>query len=120
MARAVALIVSVALLTACRQAEPPSVTQETYQVRVSVLVAGRALTQSGQSFARVCAPSPPDITFTVVDAQNGPENLKNVDDGRADVAFVATSLLYEGYQGILPEYPERFEKIGGLAVLQPL
>ena len=91
-----------------------------YPVRVSALIEGRALTQTGQSFARLCAPSPPDIILTPVEAQNGPANLKNVDEGRADVAFIGASLLYEGYRGVVPEFPERFENISGLAVLQPL
>jgi TRAP transporter TAXI family solute receptor len=55
-----------------------------------------------------------------VEAQNGPANLKNVDEGRADISFLAASLLYEGYQGVLPEFPERFARISGLAVMQPL
>jgi TRAP transporter TAXI family solute receptor len=91
-----------------------------FQVRVSALIEGRALTQTGKSFARLCAPSPPDLILTLVEAQNGPANLKNVDEGRADIAFLGASLLYEGYQGIVPEFPERFENISGLAVLQPL
>ena len=91
-----------------------------FQVRVSALIEGRALTQTGQSFARLCAPSPPDLILTLVEAQNGPANLKNVDEGRADIAFLGASLLYEGYRGIVPEFPERFENISGLAVLQPL
>jgi hypothetical protein len=32
------------------------------------------------------------MTLTVVEAVNGPANLKNVEDGLADVAFVASSL----------------------------
>jgi TRAP transporter TAXI family solute receptor len=119
--RAAACITSlVALTTACEQKQSAPAPKTSYQVRVSALIEGRALTQTGQSFARLCAPSPPDITLTLVEAQNGPAVLKNVDDGRADVAFVAASLLYEGYQGVIPEFPERFERISGLAVVQPL
>jgi TRAP transporter TAXI family solute receptor len=111
-----------ALTTACQQKQTPAAAapEARYEVRVSALVEGRALTQTGQSFARVCAESARDITLSLVEAQNGPANLRNVEDGRADVAFVAASLLYEGYQGVLPEFPERFEKISGLAVVQPL
>jgi TRAP transporter TAXI family solute receptor len=119
--RAAAWITSlVVLTTACQQKPPAPAPKTSYQVRVSTLIEGRALTQTAQSFASLCAPSPPDISLTRVEAQNGPANLKNVDEGRADIAFVGASLLYEGYRGVLPEFPERFEKISGLAVLQPL
>jgi TRAP transporter TAXI family solute receptor len=105
---------------ACQQRQPLPTSETKYRIRVSALVEGRALTQTGQSFARMCAQPSGDLTLTLVEAQNGPSNLKNVEDGRADVAFTAASLLYEGYQGVIAEFPERFERISGLAVLQPL
>ena len=110
----------VVLTTACQQKPSAAAPITSYQVRVSTLVEGRALTQIAQSFGRLCAPSPPDIVLTVVEAHNGPANLKNVDEGRADIAFVGASLLYEGYRGVIAEFPERFERISGLAVVQPL
>src|SRR5262249_35046458 len=103
---------------ACRRSQSTTIPEPKHQVRLSALTEGLSLAAPGRAFARVCAP--PDITLTVVDAANGPENLKNVEDGRADIAFVGASLLYEGYQGVIPEFPERFEKISGLAVMQPL
>ena len=106
--------------TACQQKQSAPGPMTSFQVRVSALIEGRALTQTGQSFARLCAPSPPDLVLTLVEAQNGPANLKNVDESRADIAFLGASLLFEGYRGIVPEFPERFENISGLAVLQPL
>src|SRR5438874_4188787 len=109
----------VGLTTACQQ-KPPPASGAKYQVRVSALVEDRAMTQTARSFARTCGPSSSDLTLTVVDAENGAANLQNVEDGRADIAFVAASLLYEGYRGVVPEFPERFDKISGLAVLQPL
>jgi len=101
----------VTLTTGCQRKPSAPAPVASYQVRVSAFIEGRALTQTGQSFARLCAPSPPDITLTPVQAQNGPENLKNVDEGRADIAFIGASLLYEGYRGVVPEFPERFENI---------
>jgi uncharacterized protein len=110
----------VALTAACQQRQSAAAPIQRYQVRVSAFVDGRALTQTAQSFPRMCAPSSSDIVLTVVDAQNGPANLKNVVEGRADIAFTGASLLYEGYRGIVPEFPERFENIKALAVMQPL
>jgi uncharacterized protein len=107
-----------ALGTACQQTQTAAARQPQYQVRLSALAEGLALAHSARAFARVCPPA--DMTLTIVEAANGPSNLKNVEDGRADIAFVASSLLYEGYQGVIPEFPERFEKISGLAVIQPL
>ena len=109
----------VGLTTACQQ-KPPPASDAKYQVRVSALVEGRALTGTALSFARMCAPSSSDLTLTVVKAPDGPANLKNVEDGRADVAFITARVLYAGYQGIVPEFPEQFDKIRGLAVVQPL
>jgi TRAP-type uncharacterized transport system substrate-binding protein len=110
----------VALAAACQQRQSTAAPMPHDQVRVSAFVDGRALTQTAQSFPRVCAPSSPDIVLTVVGAQNGPANLKNVVEGRADIAFTGASLLYEGYRGVVPEFPERFENISALAVMQPL
>ncbi|HEV3214608.1 MAG TPA: TAXI family TRAP transporter solute-binding subunit [Vicinamibacterales bacterium] len=117
--RVAACVVCVAALsTACQQTQAAAAGQTHYQVRVSALAEGLALAKSGRAFVRVCAPV--DMTLSIVEAANGPANLKNVEDSRADIAFVASSLLYEGYRGVIPEFPERFEKISGLAVLQPL
>jgi TRAP transporter TAXI family solute receptor len=107
-----AIICLVTWTTAC-QAKSSPMAAESYQVRVW------ALRGTGQSFARLCAPSASGIILTVVAAPNGPMILKSLDDGSADVAFVTASLLYEGYQGGIPEFPDRFQKISGLAVLQP-
>jgi hypothetical protein len=63
-----------------------------YPVRVSALIEGRADADGTIVRAPVCA-VPPDIILTPVEAQNGPANLKNVDEGRADVAFIGASLL---------------------------
>ncbi len=98
--------------TAC-QPKPSPPAETSYQVRI------RTLSLTGQTFAHACVPSPPDIVLTVVAAQNGPAILKSLEDGRADVAFVTASLLYDGYQGAIPELPERFEGISGLALVQP-
>jgi TRAP transporter TAXI family solute receptor len=117
--RVAACVMCLAVLsTACQQKQTAAALPTHYQVQVSALVEGRALTQPGRLFVSVFTPA--DMTLTVVEAVNGPANLKNVEDGRADIAFVASSLLYEGYKGVIPEFPERFEKISGLAVLQPL
>jgi len=118
--RAAAWCACATALAACHQRPAAVAAGTSYEVRVSALVEGRSLTETGQAFARMCAPPPRDITLVVVDAENGPANLKNVDDGRADVGFVGASLLYDGYRGVIPEFPERFEKISGLAVVQPL
>jgi len=117
------LVVSVACLAslnmaACRQQRPPAPPQPKYQVRVSALYDRLSLSQPARAFARAC--HPPDLTLSILDAPNGPENLKNIEEGRADIAFVGASLLFEGYEGVIPEFPERFEKISGLAVVQPL
>ena len=103
VARAAAWIAPlVALTAACQQKQSPPASMTSYPVRVSALIEGRALTQTGQSFARLCAPSPPDIILTPVEAQNGPANLKNVDEGRADVAFIGASLLYRDIEASSP------------------
>jgi TRAP transporter TAXI family solute receptor len=116
-AKAVALSACLAVLAACQQ-KPPAPARPKYDVRVSALVDRLSLSQPARAFARVC--TPPDLTLSVLDAPNGPVNLKNIEDGRADIAFVGASLLFEGYQGVIPEFPERFETISGLAVVQPL
>jgi TRAP transporter TAXI family solute receptor len=103
----------VALTAACQQKSSPPPAETRYEVKVW------AVSGTAQSFARVCTPTPADIALTVVTAQNGPAILQSLEDGRADIAFVTASLLYEGYQGVIPEFPVRFEKISGLAVIQP-
>jgi TRAP-type uncharacterized transport system substrate-binding protein len=119
MTRVAACAMSLAVLgVACQQKQTAAAGQTPYQVRLSASAEGLSLAQPGRAFARVCAPA--DMTLPVLNAANGPANLKNVEDGRADITFVASSLLYEGYQGVIPEFPERFEKISGLAVIQPL
>ena len=107
-----------ALSAACQQKPSAAVRPANYQVRLSASAERVGVAQAARAFGRVCAPA--DMTLPIVNAANGPANLKNVEDGRADITFVASSLLYEGYQGVIPEFPERFEKISGLAVIQPL
>src|SRR6266853_697917 len=75
-----------ALGTACQQTQTAAARQTPYQVRVSALAEGRALAQSGRAFVRLCAPA--DMTLAIVEAANGPANLENVEDSRADIAFV--------------------------------
>ena len=114
---AASLMFLAVLSTACEQKQLEAVRQTHYQVRLSSTGEG-PLGQPGRAFVRLCAPA--DMTLALIEAANGPENLLNVENGRADITFVASSLVYEGYHGVIPEFPERFERISGLAVVQPL
>ena len=67
-----------ALSAACQQKPSAAVPQTNYQVRLSASAERVGVAQAARAFARVCAPA--DMTLPVVNAANGPANLKNVED----------------------------------------
>ena len=59
----------------------------------------------------------PDVRFVVLESPGSVRNLQNLQSGEADLGFVQADLAYMGYNGQLPDTPERLSNIRGIAVM---
>jgi TRAP transporter TAXI family solute receptor len=99
---------------------PPPSAATPVTVRISAGgTTARGLISLGEALAAEYAKVLPDVRFVVLPSAGSGENLQNLQQGEADLAFAQADLAYLGYHGRLPGAPERSTDVRGIAVMHP-
>lgn len=73
----------------------------------------------GSVLAKALASAMPTISVQIVQTGGAIANIEFLQQGRADVVVTFADAAYQAYIGRLPEHPGTFNRLRGIAVLQP-
>jgi TRAP transporter TAXI family solute receptor len=73
----------------------------------------------GNVLAKALSSAMPTITVQIVQTGGAISNVEFLQQGRVDLAVTFADAAYQAYVGRLPEHPGTFDRIRGIAVLQP-
>jgi TRAP transporter TAXI family solute receptor len=87
-------------------------------VRISAgLASVRGFKPLGEALVAEYEKVMPDVKFVVLESPGSVRNLQNLQRGHADLGFAQADLAYMGFNGQLPDTPERLTNIRGIAVM---
>jgi TRAP transporter TAXI family solute receptor len=87
-------------------------------VRISAgLASVRGFKPLGEALVAEYEKVMPDVKFVVLESPGSVRNLQNLQRGEADLGFAQADLAYMGFNGQLPDAPERLTNIRGIAVM---
>jgi TRAP transporter TAXI family solute receptor len=102
------------------RSEPRAAAPSQPTVRISAgLTRVRGFKPLGESLVAEYEKVMPDVRFVVLESPGSVRNLQNLQRGEADLGFAQADLAYMGYNGQLPDAPERLSNIRGIAVMHP-
>ena len=115
----VAVAAVIAAVTAMRMRDRSSVEATAAPtVRISAgLASVRGFKPLGEALVAEYDKVMPDVKFVVLETPGSVRNLQNLQRGDADLGFAQADLAYMGFNGQLPDAPERLTNIRGIAVL---
>jgi uncharacterized protein len=118
LAACVVIVAAAGILRTRGASSPPVASHVT--VRLSAGMARvRGFTPLAEALVAEYAKVMPDVRFVVLESPGSVRNLQNLQRGDAELAFAQADLAYMGYNGQLPDEPERFTNIRGIAVMHP-
>jgi uncharacterized protein len=88
-------------------------------VRLSSGLPGGFSNAFGSVLAKALSSAMPNISVQIVQTGGAIANIEFLQQGRADIAVTFADAAYQAYVGRLPEHPGTFDRIRGIAVLQP-
>lgn len=108
------------VLVACAACADPVRTGNNPQViRLTTGLPGAFFNPLGSALADTYARTLPDLSFTVVPSGGALDNLEWLQSGEADLGFAFADITYLAFVGRLDERPRPFDRLRGVAVLQP-
>jgi TRAP transporter TAXI family solute receptor len=113
------LVAAIAVLSNCSRDEPPPSSATAPVIRIATGSPGLAFKPLGEALVAAYSRVLPDVRFEAVDTPGTVVNLRRLQAGGAELAFVVGNAVYAAYNGLDDDFRTPADKLRAVAVLHP-